>query len=341
MKKLLFALLLVSVTLPLSVLADLQLPVQADSPAFVSLTNIPALQGAGNADTLPTFVNSLYRIAIGLAAVLAVLQIIRAGIMYMGGDSVTEKKEAKNLIALSIGGLILILSPVVVFSIINPSILDLKIGRLSELKTPPPPPSTPGGSVVGGTTTSGACSVYKSLGSAPSSPGCNVAGGYEVAPNSCCTGLTAGKICCGSKTATAPAPPTSSTPASCQATYSFVTPSTSCGAGFASAPTNCCPALSSGQICCGKAKTTTTTAPPTTLPPTPTTLKWGWRGDLSNNSTHGIATFQQGPFTTQQLCSTSLGEWPQKHNYSQTGDYECNCNTDLSKQPGCAAKFNL
>jgi hypothetical protein len=141
MKKFLLVLLLLSATLPLLVLADTPPPPTTPPPtatppptttdddgvAFVSLTNSPALEGAGNAATLPTFVNSLYKIAIGLAAVLAVLQIIRAGIMYMGGDSVTEKKEAKSLIALSIGGLVLILSPVIVFSIINPSILDLKI----------------------------------------------------------------------------------------------------------------------------------------------------------------------------------------------------------------------
>ncbi|MEK7100857.1 MAG: pilin, partial [Patescibacteria group bacterium] len=103
------------------------------STAFVPLTSIPGIESAGNAQSLPDFLNNLYRLAIGAAAVLAVLQIVRAGIMYMGGDSVTEKKEAKSLIALSVGGLILILSPVVVFSIINPDILSLKINKLGEL----------------------------------------------------------------------------------------------------------------------------------------------------------------------------------------------------------------
>jgi hypothetical protein len=47
--------------------------------------------------------------------------------MYMGGDSITEKKEARNLITLSIVGLILVLTPVIVFNIINPDILKLDI----------------------------------------------------------------------------------------------------------------------------------------------------------------------------------------------------------------------
>jgi type IV secretory pathway VirB2 component (pilin) len=102
---------------------------------FVPLTSIPGIADAGNASTLPSFLNNVYKLAIGVAAVLAVLQIVRAGIMYMGGDSVTEKKDAKNLITLSIGGLILVLSPVIVFSVINPKILSLEIGGLNDLTT--------------------------------------------------------------------------------------------------------------------------------------------------------------------------------------------------------------
>jgi len=101
---------------------------------FIPLTNVPFLTETGNAFSLETFLNGLYRISIGIAAVVAVLQIMRAGIMYMGSDSgFAEKKEAKNLIALAIGGLILVLSPVVVFSVINPEILKLKIGNIEKL----------------------------------------------------------------------------------------------------------------------------------------------------------------------------------------------------------------
>lgn len=103
---------------------------------FVPLTNIPQLTEVAGAFSLEAFLNALYRISIGIAAVVAVLQIMRAGIMYMGSDSgFAEKKEAKNLIALSIGGLILVLSPVIVFSVINPEILTLKIGNIEKLRS--------------------------------------------------------------------------------------------------------------------------------------------------------------------------------------------------------------
>lgn len=115
---------------------------QATDTSFVPLTNIPVLFETGKAITTPEglslFLNNVYKICIGIAAVVAVLQIMRAGIMYMGSESgFAEKKEAKNLIALSIGGLILVLAPTIVFSIINPDILTLKIKGIDALKVEP------------------------------------------------------------------------------------------------------------------------------------------------------------------------------------------------------------
>lgn len=216
MTKRLFALLLLSlITLP--VLVSAQTPPPTPDPAentntaFVSLTNIPALEGAGNAATLPAFVNSLYKLAIGLAAVLAVLQIIRAGIMYMGGDSVTEKKEAKNLIALSIGGLVLILSPVIVFSIINPKILDLQIGGLSELVDTTFTKYESGGGVIPQLTEQGeelACNLELEKKSSPTA--CKTLGAdwQDITPN-CCRAFT-DKYCCG-RNPQKPLPPSTET----------------------------------------------------------------------------------------------------------------------------------
>lgn len=92
------------------------------------LTAIPGTQAVAGTDTLTTFLNMLYRICIGLAAILAVIQITRAGIVYMLQDSITERKEARHLINMSLFGLVLVLTPTVVFGIIDPRILSLKIG---------------------------------------------------------------------------------------------------------------------------------------------------------------------------------------------------------------------
>ena len=101
---------------------------------FCSLTNIQNVEFAGNAADLPNFLNSVYMICIGLAAAIGVLQIMRAGVTWMTAAGSHEKiGDAKNLIRDTIIGLLLVLAPTIVFSIINPDILKLEIRGLSEL----------------------------------------------------------------------------------------------------------------------------------------------------------------------------------------------------------------
>lgn len=104
---------------------------------FIPLTDLPGLRDVANSSTIPAFLNNIYKLCIGAAAVLAVLQIMRGGFTYMLGDSVTEKKEAKTLITMSVVGLLLVLSPVIVFGLIDPRILNLQI-NLSPLEANPP-----------------------------------------------------------------------------------------------------------------------------------------------------------------------------------------------------------
>lgn len=94
---------------------------------FVPLTSLPGLDDVTSSNSIASFLNNLYRISIGAAAVLAVLQITRAGLMYMTEESIAEKKEARHLITMSILGLVLVLSPALVFGIIDPRILELNV----------------------------------------------------------------------------------------------------------------------------------------------------------------------------------------------------------------------
>lgn len=171
--------------LSLLVLPALAFAADSTGTQFVPLSNVPFIQEAGNALDLQSFLNNIYRICIGAAAALAVLQIMRAGIMYMGGDSITEKKEAKNLIAMAIGGLILVLSPVIVFSIINPEILSLKIDA-SGLT---PKETSTASSTASTTTPTGLClNPTAAVGSCPT--------GHMQITASCCAGLASGSVCC-------------------------------------------------------------------------------------------------------------------------------------------------
>ena len=99
---------------------------------FVSLTQLPGITGLSNslinAESLPDLFNSLYRICIGAAAVIAVIQIMRAGVKFMTSkDSAASNKDAKDMIRNAVLGLVLVLSPAIVFGLINPRILDLEL----------------------------------------------------------------------------------------------------------------------------------------------------------------------------------------------------------------------
>lgn len=328
MRTLLLSLALLLITVPGVVSAQPLTNLEGDS-AFIPLTSIPGIESAGNSQNLPDFLNSLYQLAIGAAAVLAVLQIVRAGIMYMGGDSVTEKKEAKSLIMLSIGGLVLILSPVIVFSIINPDILSLKIGKLDELTNTSFDAYEPG-QVIGGGGTGGECSSYTAVLAISANLSCSsqyAGDGFEKVADSCCSGLGSGKICCGSKTVKPAAAPAATTPQSCQATYSLVQASSYAPAGYEVADNACCSSVGSGQKCYGKKKATTTSP----------TRMWGWRYAVVNASNQHT-TVQLGGFTTQKQCQDSITPYMQKNGLSimETQKSACTCETDLSKQPGCS-----
>jgi hypothetical protein len=103
---------------------------------FVPLAGIPGLTEGTTADSsgLAAFFNNLYKYLIGLAAALAVIEIIWGGLEISTQDSVSKQSAGKERITQAIFGLVLVLSPVLVFSIINPSILNLSL-NLPELET--------------------------------------------------------------------------------------------------------------------------------------------------------------------------------------------------------------
>jgi hypothetical protein len=116
----------------------LVVPVVALAQGFVPLAPIPGLTEGVTANQagLASFFNNLYKFAIGIAAALAVIQIIWAGldIAIFHKDAVSAITDDKGKIYNAVFGLVLVLSPVLVFSIINPSILNLSL-NLPPLNT--------------------------------------------------------------------------------------------------------------------------------------------------------------------------------------------------------------
>ncbi|MDR3547890.1 MAG: pilin [Candidatus Pacebacteria bacterium] len=103
----------------------------SSSSNFVNLTALPGISSistSSSSGSYTTLFNSLYRICIGIAAALALIEIIIAGITWMtAGDSSEQVSQARQRIGNAVLGLILVLSPVVVFGVINPNVLSLNL----------------------------------------------------------------------------------------------------------------------------------------------------------------------------------------------------------------------
>ena len=147
MKKLFFIALLALVNAP-----------HAFAEGFTPLAGIPGLTADKGQTTsivqsqsLATFFNNLYLYLIGFAAIAAIIMIIWGGFEYATQDSISAKGAGKERIKEALFGLVLVLSPVLVFSIINPSILNLSL-NLTPLNQAP---SGPGSGVTVGNASGG------------------------------------------------------------------------------------------------------------------------------------------------------------------------------------------
>ncbi len=142
---------------------------------FTALAPIPGLTSGDatsvvNSATLTSFFNNLYKYLIGLAAMLAIIEIIWGGLQISSSQgSASKVSEGRERITQAIFGLILVLSPVLVFSLINPSILNLSLDLPPiDLNAPPPPSS--------GTSPSGSGSNTDPATTAAKAAGCTVTG---------------------------------------------------------------------------------------------------------------------------------------------------------------------
>ena len=103
-----------------------------------------------NLGSFSNYMNLLYTMSISLAAMLAVIKIIIAGVKYMLSDVVSSKGDALKDIRGALFGLILILSAVLILNVINPSLVTSKVKfnaqPPADLTRQPPPvaPTTNG-----------------------------------------------------------------------------------------------------------------------------------------------------------------------------------------------------
>ncbi|HMO77611.1 MAG TPA: pilin [Candidatus Paceibacterota bacterium] len=101
-------------------------PTSPPTPAgpFVPLVGIPGVEDDSD---LGTYINALYILSISLAALLAVIKIIVAGVKWMMTDIVTGKEEAKKDIQGALTGLLIVISAVVILTLINPNLTNINL----------------------------------------------------------------------------------------------------------------------------------------------------------------------------------------------------------------------
>lgn len=116
----------------------------AQGKDYIPLVGLPGAGGStlGPGSSFEDYINAMYALSIGIAALLAVIKIIVAGVKWMLTDIVTSKEEAKKDIKGALLGLIVVLSAVLILNVINPNLTKATI----NLK--PPPPHTPTSGVV-------------------------------------------------------------------------------------------------------------------------------------------------------------------------------------------------
>lgn len=92
---------------------------------FIPLVGIPYVDTTDANLSLPGYVDALYKAAISIAAFMAVVKIIFAGVKYMLSDVVTSKEDAKKDIRGALIGLLIVVGAVLILNTINPQLKEL------------------------------------------------------------------------------------------------------------------------------------------------------------------------------------------------------------------------
>jgi hypothetical protein len=121
-------------------------------PSFVlaqgykPLVGIPGITDPGL--QFGDYINALYALSISIAALLAVIKIVIAGMKYMLSDVVTSKSEAISDIQGSVFGLIIVISAVLILTVINPNLTKTEIFLDTVASTPNTPTAPPGAGIT-------------------------------------------------------------------------------------------------------------------------------------------------------------------------------------------------
>lgn len=101
-----------------------------DYEPLAPLPGVPADQNV----SLASYLTAMFRLFLGLAAVMAVLMIVVGGFQYMTTDAIQDKKDGKERIKNALWGLVLALAAVLILETVNPKLLEFNL-ELKKLET--------------------------------------------------------------------------------------------------------------------------------------------------------------------------------------------------------------
>jgi len=125
--------------------------VHAAGADYIPLAPLPGTLGTecfeascevGKTATLQTYLPGIFKLAIGIAGVLAVIEIIIGGLQYMSTDAIGGKSAGRERITAAIGGLLLALGAYIILNTISPNFVNLNIDikpvNVTTVETPKP-----------------------------------------------------------------------------------------------------------------------------------------------------------------------------------------------------------
>lgn len=134
--------------LPIIILLVVPLISLAQAIAYEPLVGLPGVRDSSTGEAnFNDFINTLYYMSIGVAALLAVIKIVIAGIKYMLTDIVPAKGEAKKDIQGALIGLLVVMGAVLILTVINPKLVNISFNPVKVAEpvyTPPTDTGRPG-----------------------------------------------------------------------------------------------------------------------------------------------------------------------------------------------------
>lgn len=104
----------------------------ADGTEIKTFQTIP---GLGGELTTRGYIQALFNLAIGVAAIIVVLRLILVGTKYILTESIIKKGDAKKEIGNALLGLVVILASVLLLKTINPNLVNLDFFKESRQPT--------------------------------------------------------------------------------------------------------------------------------------------------------------------------------------------------------------